>query len=699
MSSNARRPPETLESGVREARAAAEEREARPPCIVGIGASASSGVESIVALLRRLPPRPGLAVVVATDATSALTKRLARGCSIAVVEASNGAIVAADHVYVAPPGARVTCERHRLRVRDFSDGPQAPIDALLRSMAIAYRDRSAGAILSGAGSDGAIGIEAIKAAGGVTFAEEIRSAKDDEMPQSAVSTGDVDFMLPPAEIGARLVAIAERARAICDPTQALDDDGLAAILAHVRTARGIDLGNYRKASIRRRVTRRLLAARASGAAEYVELLRTRPSEVDALIRDALVRLTQFFRDPDVFEAIRRTALPELVRWREREAPLRVWAAGCATGEEAYSIAISIAETAEELGIDAPFEIVATDIDDVSLSRARDGAYSENIAMDVSPERLSRFFTRVGKRWVVSREIRAACTFTRQDVTRDPPPSQLDLVSCRNLLRYLRREPVRRALASFHAALRADGALLLGASEGVDAHEERFEAAAGVRGLYTARGGATPRRRILAEPRRMSRDGERAVAAARESLELAVQQYEATHEELLATNDELLASNDALLASNDALRRTKAELLTANDDLTAVNDELARRNETLSSLNDDLSNLIASVALPIVIVNRNQEIRRFTPEAARLFRLVPTDVGRPLGDFRLRIDAPDLPRMVGEVIDAGGERERDVRDDEGQQYTMRVRSYVTAEHRVEGAVIILMNIDLTKREET
>ena len=639
-----------------------------------------------------------------------LVELLSRTTQMPVVEATPGVRPAADHVYLVPPSSVMVLVAGR-----FSEGepasPTLPIDAFLRSLAHEQQARAACVILSGHGSDGALGVEAIKGEGGITFAQDARSAKYDAMPLSAIDTGCVDYMLPPEGIAVRLGEIAARLGHRDAPSVApatVSEADLEHVFGVLRAAHDLDFSQYRKSTIRRRILRRALLCHAESTAEYVAMLASRPLEIDALCQDILIRVTHFFRDPASFAALQREVFPALLRAREADAPIRIWVPGCATGEEAYSLAIAFLEVTAALGVKVPYQIFATDVSEEALAKARAGAYLENIAADVSPDRLDRHFTRAGKQLRIHEAIRDACTFARQDVTREPPFSRLDLISCRNVLLYFEVALQQRVVPMLHHALRPGGYLIVGASESAPPLSSRFTIVDREHRIYTmSRGWARPRvaRPAEAPPARdaatppfdLRAEADRLVMtrcappAAEESLRLAVEESEALHEELLSTNEELSISNEELSSLNEDLQTARDALESENEALQIRNRELEAQNAGLGRSHDDVVNLLGSVNLPLVMLDGEHRIRRFTPQAERLFDLIPSDVGRPLRDVAPRLEVPDLNALVADVIGSVSIRDHEVRAHDGRSYLMRLRPYRTADDRVDGAVIVLFDV--------
>jgi two-component system CheB/CheR fusion protein len=452
--------------------------------IIGIGASAG-GLEAITELLSALPARPGAAVVVVQHLDrhhdSLLTEILRRKTSMPVVHATDGVAPLPDHVYVIPPNVTLTVEQGMLVLAPRAPGPEVhkPVDALFRSLAEDCGDAAVGVVLSGADSDGSNGIQAIKQAGGITFAQTPDSARVPSMPRSAIDTGCVDFVMPPHAIANELVRLAAHPYLqpvlIDDAEDDLDDaEVLRRVFRRVRAAHGVDFARYKSSTLRRRLARRMAVQKIDSLAEYTDFLENDAAETAALYQDFLIRVTSFFRDPDSFRALAEQVFPHLVVGRSPKEPIRIWVPGCATGEEVYSIAIALIESMGESAPAAGVQIFGTDVSESAIEKCRAGTYSDSIALDVSPERLRRFFVKQDSHYVIARSIRDLCVFARHDITRDPPYSRLDLVSCRNLLIYLGPGSQNRIMQVFRYALRPHGYLLLGPSESVGQGEEFFE---------------------------------------------------------------------------------------------------------------------------------------------------------------------------------------------------------------------------------
>ncbi|MFY9803119.1 MAG: chemotaxis protein CheB [Candidatus Acidiferrales bacterium] len=459
--------------------------------VVGIGASAG-GLEAFTELLKHLPEKAGMAYVLVQhlDPThgSVLQEILARTTKIPVTEVTDGEAIQCDHVYVIPANANMTIADGALRLepRESTRSRNMPIDHFFRSLAEARGAQAIAVILSGTASDGTLGCTAVKTAGGITFAQDEKSAKYGGMPHSAVDSGCIDFVLPPKSIAQELVRIARHpyiARATADsevpsPTAA-GEETVHSLLGMLRQATGVDFSEYKQTTLQRRIKRRIVLHRLEKLEDYVSYIKKNPNELDDLYRDVLINVTGFFRDPEAFEALRNVVFPSILQdHREAEGPLRFWVPGCSTGEEAYSIAMVLTEYlwehARKLSASAKaVQIFATDISDTALDRARNGLYSEAAVSSVSPERIKRFFLKQSNGFQIHKSVREMCIFAKQNVAKDPPFSNLDVVSCRNLLIYLGQVLQRRVIPALHYALRPNGYLMLGGSESLGLFSDQF----------------------------------------------------------------------------------------------------------------------------------------------------------------------------------------------------------------------------------
>jgi len=824
-----------------------------PFITIGIGASAG-GLEAMLELLRNLPEKPDAAFVIIHHADpshpSALRYILERESRIRIVDVTDGMKIEVNMVFIAPGGADITLKDGVLHVRAVPKGQlHLPIDFFFRSLAEDRGARAVAVVLSGSASDGTIGAKAVKAEGGIVFAQD-ESAKFDSMPRNAIAADAVDFVLPPKEIAREIVRIARHSYALTDDNaRRLSESQLGEVFSVLRSSHDVDFTHYKPNTVERRIRRRMAVNKLEQLDGYLTFLRNHPAEVESLYNDLLIRVTGFFRDPEVFEAMKTDILPALMRDRDEGSPLRIWVPGCATGEEVYSVAICAMEVALAGNFTCPVQIFGTDVSDNSVNHARAGLYPENIAVDVSPDRLRRFFTKVEGSYRVTKSVRDSCVFARQNLTRDPPFSKLDLISCRNVMIYLGSMLQRKVMSIFHYALRSDGYLILGASETLGSFSDLFTVADRRHKFYRKRAGATrpqvdfqattappPRERngrpqqIEEEPGtpanifreadrillgrfspagvlindsmeilqfrgrtsaflepapgaasfnllKMAREGllaelrtaihnarkkgtpvrrervsirnngkplianievipfitplkerfhlvmfeealpelpeprtkkkgskaddqkslrlKRELEATREYLQSIIEEQEAMNEELRSANEEIQSSNEELQSTNEELETAKEELQSSNEELTTLNEELENRNEELALVNNDLVNLLASVDIPIVMLDAELRIRRFNPGAHKVLGVIAADIGRSLRDLKLSLRIDNLEELVASVIEELKTREIDVQDREGRWYSLRIRPYRTMENKIDGAVLML--IDLPKKK--
>jgi two-component system CheB/CheR fusion protein len=807
--------------------------------------------------LRKVPADSNLAIIYLQHSdvrhVSELPQILARVTNMPVRLAMDTTVIEPNIVYVAPPDGALTFSSGVMRVEPRGDRAILPIDAMLRSLAADVGNRAISVILSGTATDGTLGSKAVKAEGGITFAQD-ETARFDGMPRSAITAGAIDFVLPPNGIAAEIVRIAVHpyVASDIDDNKHFSEEDLGKVFTLLRSSHDVDFTHYKPATIERRIRRRMALHKVETLGDYLAILREKPDEIEQLYNDILIRVTSFFRDPEVFAALQTEILPALVGNRG-DKPLRIWVPGCATGEEVYSLAIVFHEALSAMSLECPVQVFGTDVSDASIDRARSGMYTDSISAEVSPERLRRFFTRVDGGYRVAKSIRDCCIFARQNLTKDPPFSKVDLISCRNVLIYLGAVLQRRVMSIFHYSLQPEGYMVLGSSETIGNYADLFtivdrrnkiyqrkgtlrrlpldisratlplsshrmerirlldDAAvappnlfreadrvllsrfspAGVvideemeilqfRGrtssyLEPAPGAASfnllkmAREGLLAELRTaihsarkkdaaVRREGitlsaddqtqtvsidvipfvgpsggryfivlfessrpepeaksrrkksaapaadtkqsvrlKRELEATRDYLQSIIEEQEAMNEELRSANEEIQSSNEELQSTNEELETAKEELQSSNEELMTLNEELEHRNDELAHVNNDLLNLLAAVDLPIVMLDSSLCIRRFNPSAQRLLNLIPSDTGRSIRDLSLTLDIHDLDALIGQVIDTLEVREVRVQDRDGHAFMLRVRPYKTSDNKIDGAVLMLIDIDELKKK--
>src|ERR1700733_3023625 len=469
--------------------------------IVGIGGSAG-GLAAFEEFFSGVPPADsGMAFVLvqhlAPDHESILADLIRRYTRMEVLEVTQGMVVKPNCVYVIPPNRNMALANGALQLLE-QEAPRShhlAIDFFFRSLAEDQHERAICIVLSGTGSDGTQGLRAVKGEGGMAIAQDPASTEYDGMPGSAINTGLVDYVLPPAEMASHLVAYAARAPGKMHrpapvpsaPAEAALKNIYATLLPQTRH----EFSHYKLNTITRCIERRMAVHEITAMDEFARYLEKTSGDVDALFRDLLIGVTSFFRDPEAFEAVRQQALPRLLEGRPAESPVRVWVPACSTGEEAYSIAMLLQEETEELKESFKLQVFATDIDHRAIEWGRAGVYPASIAVDLSPERLGRFLIREpdGSAFRIAKSIRDCVIFSEQDIIRDPPFSKLDLISCRNLLIYMDGDLQRKLMPLFHYALKPGGMLLLGSSETAGDFGDLFDTVDRKSKLFLRREGA------------------------------------------------------------------------------------------------------------------------------------------------------------------------------------------------------------------
>ena len=836
------------------------------PFIAAIGASAG-GLEALTQFFTHLPAKSGVAFVVvmhrSPDVASMLAELLGKHTALPVTEALDNTRVLPDHIYLAPAHEDLAILHgvlhYMVRTTGEKPGPHLPIDYFLTSLAQDQKERGICIILSGTGTDGTLGLRAIKSESGMAMAQDVLSAHFSGMPQSAIDTGLCDYILPVEQLPRQLVSYSQsfRLRPEAETRRQSDEGGLLGkIFVLLRSRTGHDFSHYKLTTMRRRIERRMQVHQLAELKEYVRFLTQNPHELDILFKELLIGVTGFFRDRECFAALANVALPPLLSAKPSEQIVRVWVAGCSTGEEAYSIAITLAECMERLKRNFPVQIYATDLDSHAINIARAGVYPEGIAADVGSERLQRYFSTTDSGYRINKEIREMVIFAPQNIISDPPFTKLDLLSCRNVLIYLIAPMQGRLLSQFHYSLKPGGVLLLGASGTVGALGPYFEPldkqwklyrkkeslpAVQSQGVLTrwlpaiagqpngallipghksarpasitelatrllldfyvppsvlvnekgditylhgrtgeylelppgqpshnllemARGGLQidlglalkqaasqtgpvvhkgvrftsssgealvdlsvrrvlepealrglllvmfepakdpppegRRRRTATVAGEQSRlkEVERDLRYAKESLQATIDEAQTANEELRTANEELQATNEEMQSTNEELETSKEEVQSLNEELQTVNAELQDKLKELSQIHDDMTNLLDSTSIATVFLDNQLRIKRFTSQARKLIRLIPSDLGRPFGDIATRLSNTNLLHEAATVLRTLALHESEVQTSEHEHFLMRIIPYVTANNRVDGVVMTFVNITRFKKTE-
>jgi two-component system CheB/CheR fusion protein len=828
--------------------------------VVGIGASAG-GLEAIEGFFANTPSEIKIAFVIiqhlAPEHKSIMGSLLKKYTNLKVSEVRDGVKVEPGCVYLNPPNKDVSIFNGRLYLSDLAQvrGARLPIDYFFRSMAEAQGDKSICIILSGTGTDGTLGLKAIKGAGGMAMVQAEDQAKYYNMPRSAIDTGLVDFILPVEKMASELMKYVKHPY-IGGSEKPLTEkekfeNHLNRIFMLIRTTTGHDFSQYKINTIRRRIERRMAVHQIGKISEYVNYLKKNPGEIKTLFKDLLITVTNFFRDPKAFKSLNEKVILPMVKWKPNEASIRIWVPGCATGEEAYSLAILFSEAMKIYNKHCTLQIFATDIDSDAIEYARMGVYPDSIAADVKAERLKTYFIKEENAFRVKKQIRELVVFATQNLVKDAPFSKLDLVSCRNVLIYMNSPLQKRILPLFHYTLNPDAYLFLGTSEtvgefadlfspidlkwkifkrkqaitklglertgvsgnGLAAIEtikdarQKFEATpANIRAiaertilqdyappcvliddkyeilyfngdtdkfltmpngeptfnlLKIARediryklstqlrkcvkekvvvksrnvkvmyNGSISSVNITAKPindpllkdlfymvlfetpkekpeekakkkKEKEREVEPRVAAleqelqsTKEYLQTTIVELETSNEELKSTNEELQSTNEELQSTNEELETSREELQSTNEELETVNTELQNKVEQLSEANNDLNNLLGCTEIATIFLDNDVRVKRFTPRASEIFKLITSDIGRSIGDIVHNLQYDSLVNDVQEVLKNLGRIEKEVRTKTGDWMLMRIIPYRTVDNAIDGVVVTF--IDITKQK--
>ena len=818
--------------------------------IACVGASAG-GLEALEKFFSALPTDLGVAFVVvqhlSPDFKSHMEELLARHTSMDIHRVENGMQVKPNCVYLIPPKMEMVISDCKLLLTEKGEQRSLshPIDQFLRSLAGDVRQKAIGVILSGTGSDGSRGITDVHTAGGLVLAQDVQSAKFDGMPLNAQATGSVDLVMPPADIAAAIVRYVKEG--LTPETMAAEDrlantaGGLDRVFQLLNRQHNLDFSHYKSTTVGRRVQRRMNILSVNSVEAYVERLEDDPGELNDLYKDLLIGVTKFFRDPAAFEVFELEIIPRVLSRLKDGDPIRIWVAGCATGEEAYSIAILLDEALRNRKERHDIKIFATDAHHVSLSTAAKGIYPEEALSELTEERKKRYFNLRRDQYHVTRELRGHVVFAPHNVIHDAPFTQMDIVTCRNLLIYLQPTAQKKTISMFHFALKAAGILFLGPSETpgeiadefttlndkwrlyckrrnvrlpvatlmplasnsdgavaktatpriqtgrVDASllgtydklldrkmppsfliNERFEmlhtfggaekylelksgrptlslidlihkslktAVTGAiqhalkkndvvkyTGLYIHTDQGKQDLQLTVEPVfdshskannllveieaiqaqpvpdssthemvNMTQMASERVSLLESELRYSQENLQATVEEMETTNEELQATNEELVASNEELQSTNEELHSVNEELYTVNAESQRQVDEIARSNEDMDNLLATTRVGVIFLDNDLYIRRFTPEIARLFHLVPQDVGRTIEGFTHNLKYDELIDDLKAVIEDGREKERQVLDRNDNPFIIRMLPYRSGSEEIKGIVLTLIDI--------
>ncbi|MBS0168989.1 MAG: PAS domain-containing protein [Nitrospira sp.] len=699
--------------------------------LVAIGGSAGS-LEALQEFFHALPSPTGLSFVVVLHLSpttpSSLPELLQHWTKLRVCVARHMQSVQPEHVYVIPPGRYLTCEKGYLLLGAHSATipRRLTIDVFFRTLAESYGSRAAAIILSGADGDGSTGIQYVKAQGGLTLAQDPGTSVRPTMPQCAIASGTVDEILRPRQMPQRLLNHFGHPARGAGPRQVFGDeqadaaeDGeltslLDASLSIIRERTGQDYARYRRGTLTRRLEHRMQLSGADHPSGYLSLLRGSQEETLALARDFLISVTHFFRDPEHFDAF-AALLPELFRGKGPDDAIRVWVPGCATGEEAYSIAMLLIECAGRYDAPPALQIFGTDLDAEAIMVARSGLYPERMRDHLSPGRVQRFFAREKGGDRARRELREPVLFAVHDLLKDAPFARMDVVSCRNLLIYLTAEAQRHVLKTLRFSLRPGGLLFLGPAEKAD--KPLFVPLDAAHRLYRRAPGGSAVPRVMGANELLARSEELSSLGAGTSALLKASAREISPAwsadggeprrqpvgelspaDLRASHQELSVINQELRSATEELDINRQELQCINEELTVLNQQLSLSIDDVTRVNSDLKNFIDATDLGIIFLDRDLKIMRYTPAATRLFRLIPTDLGRPLADLRHNLRYDRLEQDVRTVLAEAVEVEREVADQQQRWFLARFIPYRTMDLQVSGVVLTFVEITRRKQAE-
>ena len=702
----------------------AEARQRAPCPVVGVGASAG-GLEALQGLFEHVSEDLNAAFVVvqhrAADRTSVMRSLLEKHTQLTVKDIEAGMKIESGTLYLGPAEKDVSILNGVLFLIEPPPhvGVHLPIDSFFRSLAQDEAERAIGIVLSGTGSDGTLGLKEIKAAGGLLIAQEETQAKYDSMPRSAIDTGLVDFVLPVEKMGEQLAQYLGHPLLAKPKPADVEEKHLGSLFQKIfiliRGETGHDFSHYKRNTIQRRIARRMAVHQIDDLSHYVQFLQENPAEVNILAKEMLITVTNFFRDRAAFEKLQEQVIAPLVSQKAPDSFIRVWVAGCATGEEAYSIAMMLYEEITRIQKHFSVQVFATDIDEESIETGRRGQYPKSIAGDVSPARLSRFFTEENSHYKIKSSIREMMVFAKHNLTKDSPFSKLDLLCCRNVLIYMDSTLQKKLIPMFHYTLNPGGILFLGESESIGTFPDLFTPIDARHKIFRRKpvktgyepdteAGYYPQAEAARkdkEPEKKPGEEEAPPVDVPEQekdgrIRELEQELQSTKEYLQTTIEELETGNEELKSTNEELDTSREELQSTNEELRTVNSEYQQKIDDLSKGYDDLNNLMTTAEVATLFLDRALRIRRFTPMARKTFRLIERDVGRPLADIVTNLKYEGLIEDIKTVLDTLTRVEKEVQGDSGRYYQMRIVPYRTAENIFDGAVVTF--VDITGQQE-
>lgn len=829
--------------------------------IVCIGASAG-GLEALEQFICPIPENSGFAYIVIQhlDPThkGMLPEILQRNSKMQVIQVKDRMPIKPNNVFVIPPNKNMSISRGFFHLADPTEirGLRLPIDYFMRSLARDQHENAIGVILSGMGSDGCLGLSAIKEQNGIVMVQEPSDAKFDSMPRNAINTVMVDIVAPASQLAAHLFNYLDHFPVFktTPEIEFQDKNSLEKIIILIRNLTGNDFSMYKKNTMYRRIERRMGVHQINKINLYVDFLKDNPKEIEILFKELMIGVTSFFREPKVWEKLKETVIPKLIANRRKGSVIRAWIAGCSTGEEAYSLAMVFKESLEKINPNGgiSIQIFASDLDNEAIDTARKGIFASNIAADVSPERLNRFFTVQDKNFRIKTEIRVMVVFAQHNIIMHPPFTKLDFISCRNLLIYMDSDLQKKILGLFYYSLNPSGILLLGSSESLGSQSHLFNYVDDKFKIYNRSDNVVASPELYDFPSSYSRSNtihmeqknqvksiqnieeladklllqyfsppgvlvnengdilyisgrtgkylEPAVGKAnlniyamlreglriefpvafrkaitkkedvilhnltvdtnggtqnlnitikwidkpeslkgmimiifndlpkiaiselpankgltasvntnqseleaelhriRQEMQISLEEMQTSQEELKSTNEELQSTNEELQSTNEELTSSKEEMQSLNEELQTVNIEMQSKIDEYSRVNNDMNNLLNSTDIATLFLDKELNIRRYTPQSAKIFKLIKSDVGRPITDLTSDLIYPELTQDASEVIKTLVFIKKQIPTKDQRWFSVRIMPYRTFEDRIDGLVITLFNISDMKQLE-
>lgn len=659
-----------------------------PNLLVCIGASAG-GLNALEKLFANLPKISGISFLIVTHKDSKqkslLPELLSRHTSLQIIEIKTSQRLVPNKIYFSPPGRELIFRNGfiRLTEKEKSGKIKNPIDRLLISLSENLDPDSAmnigAVILSGTGNDGSQGLSSIKERDGLVIIQSPETASSREMPENAIGTGCFDFILKPELIGSKIAEhkniyeLTEK-----EETSETEHQNLNRIMEIIRNSTGHDFSSYKKPTVLRRVLKRMLFLRFRKTGQYLKYLKNSEKECRELFQSILIGTTSFFRDAHSFQFIKKNIISEILKNKKKGEDIRIWIAGCSTGEEAYSVAMIFQEYLDQFRKKNKIHIFATDIDEKKLRAARSGNYPKSIKTDVSSARLSSFFSAHNDGFKINSSFREKFVFSIHNLLSDPPFINIDFIVCRNLLIYLDRHAQEGIVEKFLFALNPEGHLFLGSAESLGKNNDKFI-------------NIEKKFKIFRKKKTASSKYRNKIAHENGQNKNLYSIYSPQALKPEKSREELVLTNEELCSINEELETSREEMQSLIEETQILNQELRQKVTELEDLNSDLRNFFESSQIATIFLDQKLKIRRFTKESVKIFHLIDTDIGRPLSDITSAIEYPNLFSDCLKVMKKPDRIEKDVQDKNGLWYSLRILPYFSENNNTYGIVLNFINI--------